>query len=139
MSPMYKEGVYWLVLLAITIAVYAILTIFLGPLRATGAFGLLGLAGFQPLLYRKRRQAVVCDERDTQVAQRALMVGHACFWLTFTLGIMGLWAVLSYTGHTKVSIDLLPFLVFCGVIVFTTARALAVIVQYRLQEVTEDK
>ena len=54
MPPLYKEGFYWLVLLALTAAAYGVLMIFLGPIRALGAFGLFGLAGLQPLLYRKR-------------------------------------------------------------------------------------
>ncbi len=70
MTPLYKEGLYWLILLAATALVYAILAMLIGPGRACGAFGLLGLAGFQPLLYRKRGQTVVMDERDTHIALR---------------------------------------------------------------------
>ena len=56
MPPLYKEGVYWLVLLAVTVAAYLILAVFIGPVAARGAFGLFGLAGLQPLLYRKQEK-----------------------------------------------------------------------------------
>ena len=59
MPPLYKEAVCWLVLVAITAAVYLVLMIFIGPIPAAGAFGLMGLAGFQPLLYRKRGKKIV--------------------------------------------------------------------------------
>ena len=54
MTPLYKEGLYSLILLAVTAVAYAVLVMFIGPVRACGAFGLLGLGGFLPLLYRKR-------------------------------------------------------------------------------------
>ena len=56
MTPLYKEGLYWLILLAVTALAYAVAAIFIGPIPAMGTFGLLGMAGLQPLLYRKRRQ-----------------------------------------------------------------------------------
>jgi uncharacterized membrane protein len=134
MSPLYKEALCWLILLAVTAAAYAILAVFLGPVAATGAFGFLGLGGFFPLLYRKRGQAVVLDERDQQIAYRALVAGYSIFWLAFTLGIVGLWAVLFYGGQSMVSVHVLPNIVWGGMIVFMTARAVAIIVQYRLQD-----
>lgn len=75
MPPQYKEGLYWLILLALTAAAYGVLAIFLGPIAACGAFGLFGLAGLQPLLYRKRGKTVVWDERDTRILYYANTVG----------------------------------------------------------------
>ena len=65
-----------------------------------GTFGLLGVAGLQPLLYLKRRQAVIWDERDTQISRRAVIASYCIFWLAFTLGTMGVWGVfLPRTGN----------------------------------------
>lgn len=134
MPPLYKEGFYWLILLAVTTAVYVALMLFIGPIRAQAAFFLFGLSGFLPLVYRKRGQAVVLDERDTQIAHCALIAGYSVFWLAFTLGITGLWAVLYHGGHSTISIHVLPDIVGGGAIVFWTARAVAIVVQYRLQD-----
>jgi hypothetical protein len=134
MPPLYREGIYWLVLLVVTAGVYVAILVFLGPVAAAGAFGLLGLAGLQPLLYRKRGQAVVWDERDTQIAHRAVIAGYSVFWLAFTLGVMGVWAVLFYGGLSTVSVHLLPLIVLVGTVVFMTARAVAIVVQYRWQD-----
>ncbi len=118
MTPLYKEGLFWLILLAVTALAYAILAIFIGPVRGMGAFGLLGLGGLMPLVYRKRGQAVVLDERDQEIAERALIAGYSIFWLAFTLGVTGLWAVLFHGGHSMVSVHVLPNIVGGGAILF---------------------
>ncbi len=134
MSPLYKEAVCWLLLLAVTAAAYGVLTIFLGPIAAFGAFGLLGLAGLQPLLYRKRGKMVVWDERDTRIHYYANNVGFGATWLVFTSLLMGVWfTVYCYGGHSTISVHILPSLLMIGFIVVMTARAVAIVVQYRLQ------
>jgi hypothetical protein len=133
MPPLYKEGLYWLILLAVTIFVYVVLAFLIGPLPASGAFGLLGIAGFQPLLYRKRGQTVLWDERDTQIAHNALIAGYSVFWLFFTLGVMGIWSVFYFRGQEMISVHVLPNIVWGGFIVFVTTRAVAIMVQYHLQ------
>ena len=133
MTPLCKEALYWLILLAVTVAAYAVLAMLIGPGRACGAFGLFGLGGLLPLVYRKHGQAVALDERDQQIGIRALVAGYSIFWLYFTLGIMGLWAALCYEGRATVSVHLLPQIVCGGGILFFTARAVAILVQYRLQ------
>ncbi len=138
MPPLFKEGVYWLVLLAVTATAYLILAVFIGPISAQGAFGLLGLAGFQPLLYRKRRQEVVWDERDTLINYRAVIAGYSVFWLVFTLAPMSIWAAAyCYGGHSLISVHILPRLVMGGFIVVMTTRAVAIVVQYRLQNASK--
>ena len=139
MPPLYKEGFYWLILLAVTAALYVLLMAFIGPIPAQGAFGLLGVAALQPLLYRKRKQAVLWDERDTQIAHRAVIAGYSVFWLAFTLGVMGLWAALFYGGRPMISVHVLPLIVLGGTVIFMTARAVAIIVQYRLQDATKEE
>jgi len=138
MTPLHKEGLYWLILLAATAATYAVLAVFAGPIAAFGAFGFLGLSGFLPLLYRRRPEAVVMDERDQQIALRAQMAGYSVFWLAFTLGVMSLWAVLFWRKQEMVSIHTLPLIVMGGTAIFATARAVAILVQYRLQAGKEE-
>ena len=134
MPPLYKEGLYWLVLLALTAAAYGVLMIFLGPIRAFGAFGLFGLAGLQPLVYRKRGQEVVWDERDTLINTAPLIASYSVFWLVFTLAPMGIWAaVYCYGGQSMISVTS-PSPPLGGFIVVMTTRAVAIVVQYRLQD-----
>jgi hypothetical protein len=135
MPPLYKEGLYWLILLVVVVAAYGILAIFLGPIPASGAFGLFGFAGFQPLLYRRRGKAVVWDERDTRIHSYANNVGFGAVWLVFTLATMGVWfAVYCYGGRSTISVHVLPNLLMICTIVVMTARAVAIVVQYRMQD-----
>jgi hypothetical protein len=133
MPPLYQEGLYTLILLALTAVAYAIVAIFLGPILAQGVFGLLGLAGLLPLLYRKRGKAVVWDERDTLISYRALLAGYSVFWLVFVLGAMGMWAAVFYGGRSMISVHVLPVFVMGGGVVMATTRAVAIVVQYRVQ------
>jgi hypothetical protein len=101
---------------------------------------LFGLAGLQPLLYRKRGQKIVWDERDTLINQRAVIAAYAVFWLVFTFLPMGTWAVtFYYRGHSQISVHLLPGLVMLGFIVMVTARAVAIVVQYRRQNAGKEE
>jgi hypothetical protein len=137
-TPLYKVGLYWLILLAATGLLYAGSAVFVGPVAACGAFGFLGLGGFLPLVYRKRPGVVVLDERDRQIAYDALIAGYSIFWLAFTLGVMGLWAVFYWKGAETISVQVLPSLVGTGAIVFYTARAIAILVQYFRQAGKEE-
>ena len=136
MPPLYKEGVYWLILLGgNSRSLCDSGDLHRADSQRRGRFGLLGFAGLQPLLYRKRRQAVVWDERDTLINYRAVIAGYSVFWLAFTLGVMGLWAVVYfYGGRSTISVHVLPNIVMGGFIVVMTARAIAIVVQYRLQD-----
>ena len=116
---------YWLVLLAITAAAYVVLATVSGPVRAFAACGLFGLAGLQPLLYRKRGQKIVWDERDTLINQRAVIVAYSVFWLVFTFVPMGTWALtFYYAKQSQISVHLLPAFVMLGFVVMVTARPL---------------
>jgi len=136
MPPLYKEAVLWLVLLLVTAAIYVAVAAFLGPLPATGTFGLLGLFGFLHLLpYRKKGKEVIWDERDTRIFDYANKVAFGTVWLSFTFLLVGVWTVVyGYEGHSTVSIHFLPNILMIGLIVVMTARAVAIVVQYRLQE-----
>lgn len=140
MPPLYKEGVYWLVLLAVTAAAYVVLATVSGPVRAFAACGLFGLAGLQPLLYRKRGQKIVWDERDTLINQRAVIVAYSVFWLVFTFVPMGTWALtFYYAKQSQISVHLLPAFVMLGFVVMVTARAIAIVVQYRRQNAGKEE
>ena len=55
--------------------------------------------------------------------------------LTIYYIFMGVWFVVyGYEGHSTVSVHLLPNILGIGFIVVMTARAVAIVVQYRRQE-----
>ncbi|MGB0582194.1 MAG: hypothetical protein ACPGVU_21070 [Limisphaerales bacterium] len=91
--------------------------------------GLLGLLGFTPVLFRKRKPAD-CDERDLEVIRQASIVGGACSYLAFVLGGMLIWTIHFSKGLSSVNIHILPGLVFGGAIVLYLARSLFIMSQY---------
>jgi hypothetical protein len=133
MSPLYKEGLYWLILLAVVTVAYAVVAIFVGTTLAMGTCFLFFLGFFMPLVYRKQ----TLDERDQKIAHNALIAGYSIFWLAFTLGVVGLWGVLFSRGQETVSIHVLTTIVGGGGLVFFTTRAVAIVVQYHWQNADE--
>jgi len=99
---------------------YVALVPFLGPLAATGAFGLYGINGIAPLIGRKER----ADERDKSIARRATLGGAMASYMAFILGYMGTWFVaFVWLGKEQILVHLLGTITFVGGIVFYFVRA----------------
>jgi hypothetical protein len=83
MSPQQKYAVFNLLVTLVAMVAYFVLLPILGPLRASGAFGLLGLCGVSAfLLFRQHgRGAIVHDEREQQIWQRATIVAKSVVWV----------------------------------------------------------
>jgi hypothetical protein len=101
------------------------------PLPALGAFGLCGLWGLKGFYYTMRRGAVILDERDRLVSVRAQLVGLWIFWVAFVLVCTVTWGVLRYEKREyTVPVDVLPIMVFGGLIIYSVSHSVAVLVQY---------
>jgi hypothetical protein len=83
MTATQKHAWFNLAVVALSVLTVAALVPVLGPRRAMGGLGLLGLLGFGMLFFRKRPGVVVADERDAQIRLRALMLTSALFWIIF--------------------------------------------------------
>jgi uncharacterized membrane protein len=84
MSPQQKYAAFNLAVAVVAMVAYFVLLPFIGPWRATGAFGLLGLCGLSAfLLYRKQDHGqVITDEREQQIWQRATLIAKVVIWVT---------------------------------------------------------
>src|SRR5262245_35230533 len=74
----------------LSVALLAIVTYFallpvLGPGRATGAFGILGFAGFSVLFYilEKRKGGVLGGGRDQTLNRQAYSLAKSLVWVVF--------------------------------------------------------
>jgi hypothetical protein len=123
-----KWAWYNLAVVGLTVAVVGALLPVLGP-GAHGGFGLLGLLGFGPLLFRRRRDGVVWDERDEAIRRRAVAVAFAVFWLAFVAVCVGLPAFYGWEG--RVPVGLVQASVFAGVALIYGVMSVATLVQYR--------
>ena len=127
-----KVAWYNLAVFGVTVAAYGALVPVLGAIAALGAVGICGLWGLTPLFYRRRKGEVVMDERDQLVNLRAQIAGLWIFWECFVAACMITWGVLRYwKGQNTVSVDVLPCMVFGGMIVFQVSHSIATLVQYR--------
>jgi len=109
------------------VVAYVALVPFIGPMAATGAFGLYGVNGIAPLIGRKER----ADERDRSIAHRATLGGAMASYMAFILGCMGTWFIaFAWLGKEQVSVHLMGIITWLGAIVFYSVRSAAVLVMY---------
>ena len=93
MTAMEKAAWTELLVSVFTVAIVTSLYPWLGN-RATAAFGLLGLIVLGAVFLRRRGAAVVVDERDREIANRAGRIGVGSAWMMslIVLATTSLWS-----------------------------------------------
>ena len=126
MSVFQKQAWYNLAVVLGSVAVVLVLVPVLG-LGAVGGFGLLGLLGASPFLFRGRRR-VVADERDQTINLRSQFAAYLVFWLVYVSACMSLPAVYGWDGRVPVPVVMSS--VFVGMMVVVLVSSLATLMQY---------
>ena len=109
------------------VAGYLVLLPFLGPMRATAAFGFYAANAFGVFIGRGERS----DERDRNIGRAATLAGATASYVAFIAGCMGTWiAVYMFQRHGQVSVHALAMITWLGGIVFYLARSVVVLVLY---------
>lgn len=102
----------------------------LGPQRAAGALGVLGLWALGPIFYgasdQKRDEEP--DELGRLIQVRAVLAGYAVFWLVFVGVCVGIWA--AYGSRGRIAVNVLPLLALGGWALFVVVQSVALLVQY---------
>jgi len=138
LAPLQKFAWFILIVFVVTVALYLSavpffawyrhMTLASAALPSLGMFGVCGLWGIGDYICNRRK----LDEREALIYQQATSLGMAIFWQVFVLSCMGVWAVFSFGYHqTKVPVNVLPFLVMLGYIVFMVTQSIAILVQYK--------
>jgi hypothetical protein len=99
--------------------------------QAAAGFGFMGIMGFLgliPLLFRKDKGKVQCDERDLMIHHKATIAAYATFWLLFVAAAMVPWCITGPNGTIPVSY--LPWMVFGGMFVVMLVQAIVILEQY---------
>jgi hypothetical protein len=133
MSAQQKLAWFNLSIAVATAITYLALWPVLGPWRAMGAFGLLGLAGFGFLFYYggKNEGQILADERDQLINIKAYAFAKSVVWIALIVGF--LLALNSYGENGAVPIQVLAlvaWLAFCG---FLLVQSLATLILYARQ------
>jgi hypothetical protein len=93
-----------------------------------GFMGIMGLAGLIPILFRKDRAKVQCDERDLMIHRNAVVAAYATFWLLFVAAAMVPWFITGPDG--TITVNYLPWMVFGGMFVVMLVQAIVTLQQY---------
>jgi hypothetical protein len=137
MNRAQKAAWFTLVVLAsafgLSMAAFCVAYFILGvPARhAAGGFGFMGIMGFvglTPILFRKDKDKVQCDERDLMIHRKATIAAYATFWLLFVAAAMVPWFVTGPNG--TFTVNYLPWMVFGGMFVVMLVQALVTLEQY---------
>jgi hypothetical protein len=125
-----KSAWYSVVVIGLALIGCVATAVMMGIQSAFAPLGLLGLLGFTPLLFRKRKGVIDFDERDLAIAKSATVVGGVCSYLAVVLGAMTIWIVQYFKGEELISVHLLPLLVAAAMMVLYLARSVFIISQY---------
>ena len=127
-----KQSWCIVVAFAFALAVFLVLIPLIGLKIAWGAFGLTGLGGLAPVIFRVKRKAgeVDVDERDKMIAPKATMGGVMLGLNTAIAVCMILWSVYRAQGKDAISINILPIIVFATMMVFWVARGITILILY---------
>jgi hypothetical protein len=128
-SAAQKFAWFNLAVIAVCVVVVAALIPWLGPQRAMGGFGILGVMGFSPLFFRRRGGECVADERDQMIWHRSVRIAYAVFWLAFVAVCVALPMHYGYGGVMPVMV--LQWVLWSGWMIVWGIMSLAILVQYR--------
>jgi len=137
----------WLMVISIStavvlaaIAVAILYYIFGMPKVAAAGLGFLGIAGvggLGPLIFKKDKGPVTCDERDRLINSRAALASFSASYMVVGLMCMVPFFVLG--PKSSVSITWLPFIFLAAGLTGFFAHSVAILVQYGWSDKGEKK
>jgi len=134
MTAQQKHAWFNLIVFAAVLLAYLALVPIVGTRAALGAAGLCGFWGLGNIFYCKKSGEPVFDERDMQIHSFSVKLAYAVFWVCFVAACMIPWGIYFWHGRETISIDVLPWLAFGGMMVVTVSQSLAVLLKYGRSE-----
>jgi hypothetical protein len=130
MSLQEKMAVFITVVCFITIITYLILMSIMGPYSAMRAFGILGILGITPFIYRKfsKKGRTLLDERDVSIRKKAASIAFRLFWILFVFSSLFLYYLYQDSG--VITIHVFPLLIFIGVMIISVTWSVSILILY---------
>ena len=120
----------WFNLAVVALSACTVLSLFpLMGMAAHGGFGFLGLLGFGPIFFRRKKGQVVVDERDTLIQRRSVIAAYAAAWLAFIGGACLCPVFYGLDGAVPVKV-VMAFPWYVVVLLFSI-MSVASLIQYR--------
>lgn len=123
-----KHAWFNLVIVGVSVLVVLSLYPFIGW-RAHAGLGIIGLLGFGPIFFRKRKGKVVLDERDVQIQRRSALLGYSVFWVVFVIAASFM-SVLFYGQEGSIPVPVVQVSVFYAMVLFVGVMSVATLIQY---------
>jgi hypothetical protein len=133
MSREQKGAWFMLAVFGTSLIAYGVLAVFIGPMPALGAFGLMGFTGLTPFIFRRRRDPsdVETDERDQMLQRKAALAAAIFSYEVFVIACMGLWFYyFMWRGQQLISVHYLAGVTLAGGIALMLVRSIAILVLY---------
>lgn len=121
---------YCLAVLGLCLLTYFCLLPFLGPMRAQGAFGFMGLLGLLPFFWFVVFRNELTDERDKIFLHRSLLVGLSNGFIVIVVINSVLVARFSFLGIESVPLNLVGIPTLCGCYVAALASSVVLLLFY---------
>ena len=99
----------------------------LPAIRAVAGFGFIGIMGFSglsPVLFRKDKNKVQFDERDTAIQRKSNVVAYSVFWAAAMIP----WFIIGPYG--TITTNYLPWMVFGGMVVVMLLQSIVTLNEY---------
>jgi hypothetical protein len=131
MSKSEKQAWWMLGVVVVTISAYAAFLAFLGHVPAIDSvFALLALTAV-PAFSRRHSQGPTFDERDHEIALKALRVGFSAFWLAFITLFLAIGFIKGWDNTLTVPVWTLGEAVWWAGVLVLGVRATTTIALYR--------
>jgi len=130
-----EQKMAWLIIAAFTlaVAVFVVSVLIVGFSRpATGSFGLFGLAGFGPIIFRKRPHGdiVEADERDRIILGKSTLAGAMFAYMAVGICCMVPFYVYLYQGKKSIPVVVLPLVFIAALMILFLVRSITLLVLY---------
>jgi len=132
-----SQKIAWLLVVTISLAVIlstaaiAVLYVKVGMPKALAGLGFIGVAGFGglgPLVFKKDKRPVTCDERDKLINHRAALAAFGTSYLVVAVACMAPFYILG--PHASISVTWLPMIFGGAALTVFFVHSVAILIQY---------
>lgn len=133
-----QKMAWWIVGWISVAMIIALVAVAIGykAINGCGFLGISGLAGLAPLIFRKGKGRVTCDERDILINRRAVIAGFVSSYLVTGLTCMLPFFILG--SQASISVVWLPNIFLVVGVVSFFIHSVAILVQYGLENKNDE-
>ena len=131
MTALQKDSIYCIILSLISFVLFFFLLIITGNKIevACSAFAVFGLYGLGPIIFYKKSNKILVDERDLEISRKAGSFAFGMFWVVFVLVTTIITFIKGF--ESSIPVSFLFLFVWAGAIAISLGRAIIILMMYR--------